>query len=78
MTPLPKSTIPPRVTKAQITSLWAIAVVCVPDDVDHNVQLFAGPAGSVIVVGDDGKRWKIEADGKRITESYGEVPRRGD
>jgi hypothetical protein len=72
---LPETTIPPRVTRAQILALFAIGVVCVADDADQGFRLLAGPALSLIVVREDGRRWKIEADGERITESLGEVSR---
>jgi hypothetical protein len=68
---LPQTTVPPTVTEGQARALFAITVVALP--AGQELRLLAGPAGSLIAVRADGRRWKIEADGERVIESLGEI-----
>jgi hypothetical protein len=68
---LPQTTVLPTMTEGQARALFAIAIVALP--AGQKLSLLAGPAGSLIAVRPDGRRWKIEADGERVIESLGEI-----
>jgi hypothetical protein len=72
---LPETTVPPTITRAQLATLFSLGVIFVPDGEDLGLRLIAGPAASLLVVAEDGRRWQIETCGKIAVVPAGEASR---